>query len=318
MSIGVSVLHEDALVLDDLAYALGRCEGLHLAGLGEVRDADVVLSSAKFLDAARSGATRGLVVLSCADPLADARAGFDAGARGLLRWPDDAADLPRLVAAAALGASANAPEGRVVAVHGARGGAGASTVSCLLAGAITGSVLVDLSGSGQLAWAAEGSGGSLERAIASPLPEVVRAACEPHAAGRALLSRPGAPPPDARALATLLGALRRAAAIVVCDAGSLGAPVREATATVVVCADDLASLRTARAWLDAGGDGLIVLNRLRRRGLRARHVAKALGRAPVAVMPPDRRLARAADLGVLPSGRFPRRFTRALLEKVET
>jgi hypothetical protein len=298
----VSVLHEDPSVLDELAYAIGRCDGIHLAGLSEIRGDGVVLSSPASFP--RDRVTRSLVVLSTGDPLADARAGFAAGARGLLRWPDDAAQIAAIVASAGVGSSSPVAGGRVVVFAGARGGAGTTTIACLFAASIESSLLVDLSGGGQLAFAADDAGGSLERALASPLPDVVAELCEAHAAGRALLPRATATTPWSPHVVTLVAAARRIAPVVVVDGGREAPPV-DADVTYIVCAADVASVRAARALAD---EHPIVVTHTRASGLSAKHVAKALGRAPVAVMPADRRLARAADVGLLP--RRPRRRIR--------
>jgi hypothetical protein len=303
MSVGVAVVHDDVRVLDEVAHALDRTEGVHLAGLGDHEDADVVLAGGEGLKTLRPGAA-GVVVLSTGDPLVDARAGFALGAAGLMRWPEDVADLGRLVAAAASSRAraSNAVRAPVVSVVGARGGAGTTTVACLLAFATPGALLVDFDfgGAGQLGYAQDGAGGSFERIAAAPLPDVVDTVAEPHAAGRAVLLPAGTAPPTDMIRDAVLDAARRSSPLVVVDAGRLPVDVATATRTVVVCADDVASLRSARAHIDAGHDVVLVLNRLRRRGLRAAHVARALGREPAAMLRPDRRIARAADLGVLP------------------
>ncbi|MCA1831288.1 MAG: hypothetical protein ABR548_14545 [Actinomycetota bacterium] len=305
MSVGVAILHDDVRVLDEVAHLVDRTGGLHVAGLGETADADVVLIGGTALASfTRNGS--GVVVLSTGEPLADARAGFALGAVGLLRWPDDAEALGRLVAGAAAASTEGSDADRApcIGVIGARGGAGVSVVAALLARAIAGSILCDFdfAGAGQLAFAAEDAGASFARVAAVPTPDVVAEACEPHAAGRALLVRAGTPAAPDAVLEAVVDAARRSAAAVVVDAGSRQMPFSPA---VLVCADDLASLRAAKRLTESAPDLLIVLNRLRRRGLRTSHFAKALGREPVAVLPPDRRLARAADLGVLPR-RLPR------------
>jgi Flp pilus assembly CpaE family ATPase len=226
-----------------------------------------------------------------------------------LRWPDDAPALIRVVAKVAVPPD-GAGAAKVLAVAGARGGAGATTVAALLAASVPDSLVIDFDpvGAGQRAFAPEGAGvASLDRALASPVPEVIVRVAEPHAAGRALYRDPGEPV-DRDAASVLVLAARRAASLVVADVGRLnsrGEATLRGAAPLVVLADDVASLRAARSFLDAGGEASFVLNRLRRRGLRAAHVERALGQRPVAVLPPDRRLARAPDLGVLPK-RIPR------------
>lgn len=314
MSIGVAVLHDDARVTDEVAHAIDRCEGMYVAGFADDERAEVVLAGGAPLAAYRPDGA-GLVVLATADPVADARAGFDLGAAGLLRWPDDVSELGRAVARAALRSErrAEASRGVLVAVAGARGGAGATTLACLLARSRPDALLIDLDpGAGQLAYAPDGvEATSLARAVAAPTPEVIAQVAEPHASGRALLHHPGSPLPDDRAVSALAHAARLAAPLVVVDAGRIGAVPVAADRTFIVCSDDIGSLRASRAFLDDGGEAEFVLNRRRRRGLRANHLERALGRGPVAVVPPDRRLARAADLGA-PPRRLPRALRRAL------
>ncbi len=310
-SVGVSVLHEDASVLDDVAYAIERCDGIHLAALSAVRGEGVILASP--LSFPRAPGSSSLVVLSTGDPLADARAGFAANARGFVRWPDDAGNLGAIVASAAVGHASSPSLGRAIAFVGARGGAGTSTIACLLAAHVEGSLLIDLSGGGQLAFADDDAGGSLERAAAAPLPDVVASACESHAAGRALLpAEVDRPVPVATFVRTLVRSAQRVASVVVIDCGR-DAPAFEPDVTFLVCAADVASVRAARSCPE---ERALVVTRMRRSALRAAHVEKALGRAPVAVMPMDRSLARAADVGLLPRrpSRPVKRFVAALRE----
>jgi CheY-like chemotaxis protein len=65
---------------------------------------------------------------------ADLRAALDAGAAGLVTWPDGAADLAaELARAAAAGTEADEATTPIVAVHGVQGGSGATTVAVHLA-----------------------------------------------------------------------------------------------------------------------------------------------------------------------------------------
>jgi hypothetical protein len=303
VSIGIAVFHDDPRVLDEVVDAIDSCEGVHLVATDDDRhEAEVALVGGGPLRTFR--VERGsLVVLSAGDAVADARLGFEAGARAFLRWPDDAHDLVRVAAKAAAAASPG-DAGTVIAVAGARGGAGATTIAALLAAAVRDSIVVDLdgAGAGQRAFAPDGTAGtSLERVLAAPVPEVVERAAEPHAAGRALYREPGDPVP-AESAAAAISAAAHTAPLVVVDVGRLRPSLvsLQAARRIVVLADDVASLRVARAFLDGGGEASFVLNRLRRRGLRAGHVERALGQRPVVVVPPDRRLARAPDLGALP------------------
>lgn len=312
LSVGVAIFHDDMVLLEDVADAIDRAEGMHLVTVNEVRaGTDVALAGGAPL---RSGLTsaRALVVLSRGSPPSEARAGMEAGARGWVRWPEDAADLARVVALAAAQTSAEPTGGRLVIVAGARGGAGATTVAALIAATVDGSLVIDLAGDGgQLAFAPDGvEPGGLSRALASPLPDVVVAAAQPHAAGRALYAEPAYEPVLPSAVDVLVAAARRVAPLVVVDAGRLRTEdAARDGAFVAVLGGDVASLRSARAFLDAGGEApTFVLNRIRRRSLRAAHVERALGVRPAVVLAPDRRMARAADLGVLP-----RRAVRSLV-----
>jgi len=316
VSIGIAVYHDDPRVLDEVVDTIDSSEGVHLVATNDrAHEAEVALVGGEPLAGFRSDGC-GLVVLSAGDAVVEARRGFERGARAFLRWPDDSRELVR-VAAATAAASSPAETGAVIAVAGARGGAGATIVAALLAASVPDSLVVDLDGcgAGQRAFAPEGAvGRSLERALAAPVPEVVLGAAQPHAAGRALYRIPGGEV-DAESAAAVIGAAAREAPLVVVDIGRLRSDTRcpfPAGSLAVVLADDVASLREARAFIDAGGDARFVMNRLRRGGLRPSHVERALGRRPVAVVPPDRRLARALDLGVLP-----RRIPSALRRMVD-
>ena len=317
MSIGIAVYHDDPRVLDDVVDAIDTSEGVHLVAANDrFHEADVTLVGGGILPTFQADG-RGVVVLSAGDAVSEARRGFEAGACAFLRWPDDAGDLVRIAARAAA-SSSSVELGAVVTVAGARGGAGTTTVAALLAACVAESLVIDLDGdgAGHLGFAPEGTTGrSLDRALAAPVTEVVLHAAEPHAAGRALYRAPGDAFDPERAEA-VIAAAARAAPLVVVDVGRLRAGPRRSFGGgtfVIVLADDVASLRAARAFLDGGGDASFVLNRLRRRGLRPGHVERALGRRPVAVVPPDRRLARALDLGVLP-----RRIPQALRRMVSS
>ncbi len=318
MSIGVALVHHDARILDEVAHAIDRGEGTHVVGFNErVSEADVVLAETAAIESFEIRDVA-LVVLASRDPVREARRGFELGATGLVVWPEDEPGLGRAIAAAALRAPRRRDERRgiVVAVAGARGGAGASMITALAAREVQDSLIIDLEGGpcGQRAFAPDEVGGSLERALSAPTPEVIVACAEPHDVARALYPAAGALPPEKSALATLLEAARRTARVVFVDAGRLPVARTEAgDRVVVVCADDVGSLRAARAYLDSGGEAAFVLNRRRRRGLRAGHLERALGEKPIAVLRPDRRLAVAPDLG-----RLPRRVPRSIADLVES
>jgi hypothetical protein len=96
----------------------------------------VALVGCALLDEVPSGSDVPLLAVGDDTSFADQRAARDAGARGLVTWPDGVADLAAELAKAATGeAAVGEARSPVVAVRGVQGGAGTTTLAAHLAGA---------------------------------------------------------------------------------------------------------------------------------------------------------------------------------------
>jgi pilus assembly protein CpaE len=233
----------------------------------------------------------------------DLRAAVAAGARGLLTWPDDAADLGgELVRLSAPHRDRPAAAGTVVAVTGVQGGVGTTTVAVHLAGAWArwGNapvLLIDLAGGlgfrldldpdapgwDVAAAMAEGPDGAIAPGVlAEPWP------------GLGVLPAPdtpvSGPMPEPDTVRAVLHAARAAGGVTVVDVG-LGAGPAGAVATgaadvlLAVARSDSAGARRllalADAWEAAGNDlgacGLVTVGVTAGAPLALRHVRARLG-----------------------------------------
>lgn len=307
-SIGVVVAHPDPGIADELVHAVEAEPDFYLAL--DPEKAAVVLAGGPSLRSMTPSPGVAVVGVSADHDLASvARGALHCRAHDVLSWPEER-DLFRSIlreaaARARLGAAGS--DGRIVAVAGARGGAGTTTVAALLARAISGSAIVDLDPSGgQAAFLADGAEPTFADVLAAIEdldPRSFAAALVPHAAGRALCASPRATAPHARQAERLLALLRATVPVAVCD---LGRGDTEAARTVqsaadvalIVCAPDVASMRGARAL--ATPDPQVVLNRAARMRLSARDVSRVLGARPAAVVPFDAAVRRTGEAGRLP------------------
>lgn len=315
-SIGVVVAHDDRAVVEAVAEALESEPGLFVVATSPGAGAGQVLVAGGQALAALRATARPLVALAGDDAIRAARAALAAGARDIVRWPEEAARLPSAIREAAA-TPASAASGRVVAVAGARGGAGTTLVAAALASALGDALVLDLDvfGAGQRGLAPEEPIRTIEDlrpSLADCARDALEAAVAPHAGGsRALHAVPGSAPLAPPAVHGLLRAARGLARWVIVDHGRAADPgalagLAAADERVVVLANDVASIRGARALADRTGPCRFAVRRARRAGVPFRDIAAAVGSQPFAV-PEDRALARAADLGALPS-----RHTRAL------
>ena len=268
------------------------------------------------------------------------RAAIAAGAHGVYRWPEEREDLARAARAArAARVEARTPAGRrarVVAVVGARGGAGATFVATHLAAAFADrglrAVLVDLDlACGDVA-AALGIGGEDASSILDLVP--VADELSPDHLDRALIRHPRgfaallAPPraiePGALAPGVargILALLAGAADVLVAhlpralDAGARAA-LDLADEVLLVSGLDLFSLYGARRTAgtlrrgDRPADLRVVLNAPDGRGLGPRDVERILGVRPLATIRFDGRVAPAQDRGEL----LPPRSRRSMVD----
>jgi Flp pilus assembly CpaE family ATPase len=158
----VVIAHEDPGTADSLRHAVEGVAGWRAvvaepdaAGLGAALASgpSIALVSCALLRDIPTASPVPLLAIGDDGRPADLRAALTAGARGLLAWPDGAADLPgELTRVATVPPSEPAePTTMLVAVRGVHGGAGATTLAAHLAGAWSRwgprpVLLVDLSG----------------------------------------------------------------------------------------------------------------------------------------------------------------------------
>lgn len=292
-SIGVVVAHDVPRTVEEVAEVLEASPDLFVAGVSPAAaGGQVVVAGGAALAAFRPGSGP-LVALAGPDAIADARAALAAGAADIVRWPQEADRL----AGAVRRAAGAVTRGRVIAVAGARGGSGASTAAAAIAAALDEAVVVDLEG-GQRALV-EADPGPPPDLGPDPSPDRVEAALVPHVGGARCLHAP-----PASSVHAVLRAARAIARVALVDCGrardgAARAAFGSADARLVLVPNDVAGVRGALALRDVPPWRYAVL-RLRREGVAVRDVAAAIGSEPLAVVPADRRLARAADLGALP------------------
>lgn len=321
--IGVAVAHDDRAVVEQVVEAVERAPGLYVvaASTEAATGGQVVVAGGDALWEALPG--RPLVALADGDVLGAARAALAGGARDIVAWPGEADRLPGAIRRALSAASvreSGTGTGRVVAVAGARGGVGVSTLVAGLGAAFDDAVVMDLdgAGAGQRAFLSGEPAHTVEElrpALAGVQPDVLTNALTPHAGGaRALHATPGMPPLTAEAVRGLVRAAREVAPATVLDLGrgageGAHAALTAADVRLLVVANDVASIRGARDLLDRHrGPFEVVVRRARRVGVAARDIATSLGGGAItAVVPDDPALARAVDLGTLPD-----RPTRAM------
>lgn len=252
------------------------------------------------------------------------RAAVAVGAEHVVAVPEGEAFLVGLLGDGATRADG---AGRVVAVLGGRGGAGASVLSAAVATAAAGqgrrALLVDcdpLGGGADLLLGAEAEGGLRWAGLGLAGGRVAAAALHDALPGAAVAGgrvtvlacgREDAPPAPA-AVAAVVDAGRRAGDVVVCDLPrSLGpaalAALERADLAVLVVPADLRSCAGAARVVAAVAARAAVLKVVVRGpapgGLAATDVAAALALDLLAAMRPEPFLARALERGRLPAGR---------------
>ena len=272
----VVVAHDDPATADSLRHAIEAAAGWSVAvaqpdpaGLAAALAADpavAVVGCAALADLP-AGCRTPLLAIGDEGRPTDLRAALQAGAVGMLAWPDGAADLPGELARAA-GATqpqASMGGGLVVAARGVHGGAGTTTLAVHLAAAWArwGSapvLLADLAGGlafrldlgGVPSWSTLAPGaatalgvGMAPGAALPPSPGVAldgpaldgaglaAAVAEPWT-GLAVLPLPGPadgapePPPEPWAVQQVLEAARSAFRLVVCDLPAADGPAVQA------------------------------------------------------------------------------------------
>jgi len=291
--------------------------------------------------------TRSLVVVTEELTVSVLRDAIDLGARGVFAWPDERTELAGMLAAAR--SDLTVPEdrrARVVAVLGARGGAGATFVASQLAATVADrggrSVIVDLDlafagltvSLGMAPDAAPHTVGDLVPVLEELGPDHVTEALYRHPRGFAALLSP--PEGDAAAGVTP-GLVRASVALLAADHDvvvlhaprtldtAVTAGIRLADVVLLVTTQDLFSLHGAKRSIDQlgldrpSGRCRIVLNRFTRGQIPVPDVARILGVRPSATIRFDPAVRRSQDLGrLLPpragrAGRDVRRLVGSLV-----
>jgi Flp pilus assembly CpaE family ATPase len=321
--VGVVVAHDDHAVVEHVAKTIERVPGLyvvatsaHAAERGQV----VVVGGGVLWEADLPD--RPLVVLAEGDLARAARAALAKGARDIVIWPGEADRLPGAIRRALAEAPAHGNgNGRAITVVGARGGVGASTLAAGVGAAFGEAVVIDLDpiGAGQRAFLAKEPVRTIEEMATGLLDvqaDILQSALTSHVGRtRALHTSIGGTSLSSEAVRGLVRAARELTSVTVLDIGrAFGSPaaaraaLSAADACLLMVANDVASMRGARTVLDRfPGRFEVVVRRERRSGVATRDIATALGRRVLSIVPNDPVLARAVDLGGLPS-----RPTRAM------
>jgi Flp pilus assembly CpaE family ATPase len=270
------------------------------------------------------------------ESVASLRAAIDAGARGFFVWPADREALSSAAAASLAVPAALDRRATVVAVHAARGGAGATFIATHLARAFArrgrSCVLIDADPMFGEVGAALGTPddvhtfGDLVPLVAELTPAHLDETLWTHSEGfRVLLAPPAqeAPAVGSDALRRVVEVGASSADVVVLHlARALDAVSRAGLGTadriVEVLSLDVLSFRAAKRALEALGplglDGRVafVVNRAARGEITPGDVSRVFGQEPLAVVSLDRSVARAQDHGRLVSsrGRTGRAFDR--------
>lgn len=256
-----------------------------------------------------------VIVLGDSNDIALYRRLLGMGVSDYLYGPLAAAEVQDAVLRVCAG-SEDAPTGRLIAVYGAAGGVGASTVAVNLADTLAARddetvALVDLDlwfGVDALALNLQPRQTARD-ALADPLridEVLLDRVLEKAGGGLSVLGSPATPDsaraPDDEALERLLGVLRRKADVVVLDLPHLWQPwvktlMVEAAEVVLVAYPDLVNLRNARAVSDllaagrpAAAPVRLVFNKAglsRKTELTGADFAEALGLHPVVALPFD-------------------------------
>jgi Flp pilus assembly CpaE family ATPase len=308
-SIGVHIAHPDPGIVDELIHAVEGEGDLYVAL--DPAKASVALAGRAALEDATAQFSGGAIVgLATNGDLAEvSRAALRCRAQEIVCWPQDRSALRKILRDAASRARLDArrADGRIVAVAGARGGAGTTTVAAMLARAME-AVVVDLEpvGAAQSAFQADDAEptlGTVLAAIDDLDAQALSAALTPHASGVALCGSPRAASVSGAQASKLTALVRSAAGVAVFDLGrasddATSAVAREAETRVIICSPDVASMLGARALLELG-DAHVVLNGAAWGRVSVREAGRVLGRKPIAV-PADRRVRRAGEAGRLP------------------
>jgi pilus assembly protein CpaE len=238
------------------------------------------------------------------------RDAVDAGARGFFLWPADRSALGSAAARTAHPHEDHRRRASVVAVIGARGGAGETFVATQVAAAFSAggkeTIVLD-AGRGELAWALGVPADADVRTIADLRPvreeiseEHVRNVLWSHPSGfRAVLAGEGASAAGAARLSDVLDSTIHLCDVVVVHGGAGGVA---ADVTLLVLTLDVFAFRSAKRLVerfDPVTRWEIVVNRAGRGRVVPADVERVFGRPPIAVLPNERRVADVQDRGDL-------------------
>ncbi len=314
-SIGVAVAHPDPGVVDELVHAVEAASDLYLA-LDPAKASVVVAGADELRSFASEPPPAGVAIVGLAvdgDLPEVARFALRCRAEDIVCWPGDRSALRTSVRDAASRArlAAGGIDGKVVAVVGARGGAGTSTIAAMIARSLSEAAVVDLdaAGGGQSIFLPPGKTPTLESVldVVDDLdPGGLRSALVEHAAGLALCAAPRREAPSRERVERLSALLRAAVPFAVLDLGRGVEPgtrtvLRAADTVLCVCAPDLRSMRAALSLRGSGNEPRYVLNMATRLRVSERDVTRVLGVAPVAVIPLDPVVRKAGEAGRLAS-----------------
>jgi Flp pilus assembly CpaE family ATPase len=314
-SIGVAIAHPDPGVVDELVHAVEAASDLYLA-LDPAKASVVVAGASELRSFAAEPPAAGVAIVGLAvdgDLPEVARVALRCRAEDIVSWPRDRSALRASVREAASRArlAAGGLDGKIVAVVGARGGAGTSTIAAMIARSLSEAAVVDLdaAGGGQSIFVPPATAPTLESVldVVDDLdPGGLRSALVEHAAGRALCAAPRRESPTRERVERLSALLRAAVPYAVLDLGR-GAEagtrtmLRAADTVLCVCAPDLRSMRGALALRHPGPAPRYVLNMATRLRVSERDVSRVLGGGPAAVVPLDTVVRKAGEAGRLAS-----------------
>jgi pilus assembly protein CpaE len=294
---------------------------------------DAVVAQPALLDGSETLRAVSLLALDTRESVSSLRTAIRAGAAGYFLWPGEREQLISATAATVRRAEPSSRRSPVVAVHGARGGVGATFVATHLAQAAArrgGScILIDadpLFGDVATALGAPQEDvhtfGDLLPLIGELAPEHLEETLWDHPAALRVLLPPE--PEDAlRVRGDDVRAVIGVAAALGCPVivqapralGEVGlAAVESADRVLEVLALDVASFRCSRRVIDVIGPDRVgfVVNRAGRSEIAPGDVHRVFGADPLAVLPVSRTVSRAQDHGRLlpPRSRIGRAFDR--------
>jgi hypothetical protein len=309
----VGIVHPDERLRRLLGERLEGEQGLLLAGVSSrARDlrlpeagARVVVVGGPSLDDPDLTALGIPTVVVSSGTLSEARAALTLDAAGLVGWPKEAGDLANTVRqAAALNGTANGTtRGKVLAVIGARGGLGTSTLAAWLAAALDAQALIELDASGSLSSYRPDTEPLLGQMLAASGSEHCRKLLRDVGIGVPVcFGEPGRREPESVACRALLTSLRGLGGWSVIDLGRAdggrGLVAREADARILLACDEVAAVRSVVARGFAGAPW-VRRQTARRSGIAANDLREALGGSELGVIEHDPAVARAADAGKL-------------------